>query len=276
MASEPNLRAGTREAHRCAVARVIGAMRDRLEAGMSLGDMAGVAYMSRYHFDRTFRLITGVPPRQYLRALRLQAAKRLLVETSSSVTDVCFDVGYSSLGTFVRSFTELLGVSPRRLRSLAKAGHSPAFTESVPPDRRDQESIVSGHVTAPDNFNGHVFIGLFTGAIPQGAPLACTVAVNCGQYRITGIRDGTYHLFALGVPWSATPKELVLGEYALRAGGHRIEVRGGRASGSADLNLRQPSGLDPPLLVTPPVLLARRASLSVENSQQDTRLAAAG
>lgn len=276
MASESNPRAGTREAHLRAVARVIGAMRDRLEVGMSLGDMAGVAYMSRYHFDRTFRDITGVRPRQYLRALRLQAAKRLLVETSSSVTDVCFDVGYSSLGTFVRCFTDLLGVSPRRLRSLAKAGHSPTFTRAAAADRRDQGSVVSGHVTAPENFKGPVFIGLFAAAIPQGVPLACTIAVNCGQYRITGIRDGTYHLFALGVPWSASPRELILGESALRAGGHQIDVRGGRASGSADVNLRQPSPLDPPLLVTLPVLLARRASLPVGTGQRETRLAATG
>ena len=262
-----NPRVGTREAHMAAVERVIGTMRERLEDNMSLRDMAGVAYMSRFHFDRTFRDVTGVRPRQYMRALRLQAAKRLLVETSSSVTDVCFDVGYNSLGTFVRSFTDLLGVSPRRLRSLAQTGDLPSDVASVP-DRPDVESAVSGRLTLPADFKGPVFIGLFTTAIPQGAPIACTVAVNSADYQITRIRDGSYHVFALGVPWSTSPPELVLCESALRAGGVHIDVRNGRASGQADLMLREPSPLDPPLLVTLPALLARRTPLRATSGRE--------
>jgi AraC-like DNA-binding protein len=277
MAIDSHVRAGTQDAHRRAVTRVIGTMRERLDAGMSLGDMAGVAYMSRFHFDRTFRAVTGVRPRQYLRALRLQAAKRLLVETTSSVTDVCLDVGYSSLGTFIRSFTNLLGVSPQRFRLLAhKADHHVPVTLAAPSNRHDREGVVSGQVTAPETFAGPVFIGLFATAIPQGLPIACTIAVTSGPYRITGVREGSYHLFALGVAWSASSRELILGESALRAGGLRIEVRDGQSLDAADLNLRQPEPLDPPVLVTLPMLLARRAALAPGLRRRGTRIAAAG
>jgi AraC family transcriptional regulator len=255
----PTPRTGTREAHLRAVTRVIRAMRDRLDANMTLRDMAGEAYMSRYHFDRTFRDITGVRPRQYLRALRLHAAKRMLVHTSSSVTEVCFDVGYSSLGTFIRCFTDLLGISPRRLRLLAGQanGALPAAVVAAADVPLDAVGL-SGCVSAPDDFKGAIFIGLFPAAIPQGMPRGCAVVLNAGQYRINGVADGVYYLFALGVPWSMSVRDMVLCESALRAGGVELEVRSGVASGDMNLRLREPSPLDPPLLVTLPALLARR------------------
>jgi hypothetical protein len=114
---------------------------------------------------------------------------------------------------------------------------------------------------------------MFTTAIPQGVPIACTIAVNATQYRITRIRDGSYHVFALGVPWSTSPPELVLCESALRAGGVPIDVRNGRASGPADLMLREPTPFDPPLLVTLPALLARRAPVRAGAHGRDRHLA---
>jgi AraC family transcriptional regulator len=253
-------RTSTREAHVRAVTRVIRSMRERLDANITLGEMAGEAYMSRYHFDRTFRDVTGVRPRQYLRALRLQAARRLLVHTTSSVTEVCFDVGYNSLGTFIRCFTDLLGISPRRLRLLAgKAdGSLPAAVAAAADEPLDARGV-AGTVSAPDDFKGAIFIGLFPTAIPQGVPRACAVVLNTGRYRINPVPDGDYYLFALGVPWSTSARDIILCESALRAGGDEIGVRGGVGSADMNLRLREPSPLDPPLLVTLPALLTRRA-----------------
>ena len=230
---------------------------------MSLGDMAKVAYMSRYHFERTFRHVTGIRPRQYMRALRLHAALRLLLQTSSSVTDVCFDVGYNSLGTFVRCFTDLMGLSPRRMRLLARSQESAPPLRALPvADELAQKAVMSGNVTAPEGFDGPVFIGLFTTAMPQGSPVACTITSRSGGFHLGGIRDGGYHLFALGVPSSVTARELFLCESALRAGGQRIEVERGCVSGDTALDLRPPSPLDPPVLVMMPALLAKFAALT--------------
>src|SRR6266849_7733545 len=91
-----------------AVERVILAMRDHLNEPLTLQDMADIAYLSRNHFHRVFHRIIGIPPGEFLTALRLDAAKRLLLTTSMRVTDICFEVGYSSLGSFTTSFTELV------------------------------------------------------------------------------------------------------------------------------------------------------------------------
>src|ERR1700733_10600862 len=109
-------RSYTIELHSRAVERVISAIRGRLDETISLREMAAVAHMSPYHFIRTFRQVTGVPPRRFLSALRVEAAARMLLETDNSVTAICLDVGYSSLGTFIRRFSYVLGVSPSKLR----------------------------------------------------------------------------------------------------------------------------------------------------------------
>src|SRR6476619_1111248 len=78
--------------------------------------MGGTAYLSRFHFNRVCREITGLPPVRFHTALRIAAAKRLLLTTDMSVTEVSLEVGYQSLGTFTTHFHELVGVSPRTLR----------------------------------------------------------------------------------------------------------------------------------------------------------------
>src|SRR5271167_3796038 len=102
-------RSDTADFHTRAVQRVISTIRGRLDESISLTDMASVAYMSRFHFNRTFREITGLPPRRFLSALRVESATRMLLDTDHRVTDICLDVGYNSLGTFIRRFSEALG-----------------------------------------------------------------------------------------------------------------------------------------------------------------------
>src|SRR5205085_11146418 len=78
----------TTAAHREAVERVILKMYDHLADPFSLSEMARTACISPFHFDRIFHDITGIPAVQFLYALRIEAAKRLLLTTSLSVTDV--------------------------------------------------------------------------------------------------------------------------------------------------------------------------------------------
>src|SRR5262249_23718507 len=96
--------------------RVLLMMREHPEEAYTTQSLADVAALSPYHFNRVFRRAIGIPPAQYLCALRIEAATRLLLTTPLRVTDVCFDVGYNSLGTFVTRFTQLVGLSPNALR----------------------------------------------------------------------------------------------------------------------------------------------------------------
>src|SRR5947209_13544286 len=88
-----------------AVERVIDLMDQRAtDRPPSLREMADAAVFSPFHFHRLFNRLTGVPPGRFLSAVRLATARRLLVESGLRVTDVCFEVGYESLGTFTTQF----------------------------------------------------------------------------------------------------------------------------------------------------------------------------
>src|SRR5919197_6746968 len=79
--------------------------------------VAAVAYLSEAHFIRSFRAAFGETPHRYLQRRRVERSMFLLRETDRSVTDVCFDVGFSSLGTFSRTFREIVGETPSRYRA---------------------------------------------------------------------------------------------------------------------------------------------------------------
>jgi AraC-like DNA-binding protein len=90
--------------------------------------------MSAGHFSRQFRLAYGESPYSYLMTRRIERAMALLRRGDLSVTDVCFAVGCSSLGTFSSRFTELVGVPPsvyRRDPARATAGIPPCLAKQV-------------------------------------------------------------------------------------------------------------------------------------------------
>lgn len=78
--------------------------------------LARIAGVSEAHFIRTFRATFGETPHRYLQRRRVERAMFLLRDSERNVTDVCFDVGFNSLGTFSRTFRDIVGVSPSTYR----------------------------------------------------------------------------------------------------------------------------------------------------------------
>src|SRR4029453_17824287 len=78
--------------------------------------LARVALVSEAHFVRTFRATFGETPHRYLQRRRVERAMALLRNTERSVTDICWAVGFSSLGTFSRTFSDIVGRSPSAFR----------------------------------------------------------------------------------------------------------------------------------------------------------------
>ena len=120
-----------------AVVRAIESMRSNLGDQLTIDDLARTAMFSKFYFCRIFQEATGVSPGRYLTALRLAEAKRLLVSTSLSVTEISNQVGYTSLGTFSSRFKSMVGDSPsfyrQRQGSAAHFGTSngPCFDSPV-------------------------------------------------------------------------------------------------------------------------------------------------
>ena len=83
---------------------------------LDIPELARIAIVSEAHFIRTFKGTFGETPHRYLQRRRVERSMFLLRETDRSITDICLDVGFGSLGTFSRTFREIVGESPRDYR----------------------------------------------------------------------------------------------------------------------------------------------------------------
>ena len=114
---------------------------------LDIPSLARIAVVSEAHFIRTFRDTFGETPHRYLQRRRVERSMFLLRETDRSVTDICLDVGFTSLGTFSRTFREIVGKSPTEYRDSAEVRAAPtcftmawtrprSFGEALAGDRR--------------------------------------------------------------------------------------------------------------------------------------------
>jgi AraC-like DNA-binding protein len=122
-------------------------VRDRIDREYSqpldVEALARDAHMSAGHFSREFRTAFGESPYSYLMTRRIERAMALLRRGDLSVTEVCFEVGCSSLGTFSTRFTELVGVAPsvyRRDAAGEMAGVPPCVAKQVTKPVRNREA----------------------------------------------------------------------------------------------------------------------------------------
>ncbi len=122
-------------------------VRDRIDREyaqpLDVEALARGAHMSAGHLSRQFRLVYGESPYSYLMTRRIERAMALLRRGDMSVTDVCFAVGCSSLGTFSTRFTELVGMSPsayRRPAGPSTAGMPPCVAKQVTRPVRNREA----------------------------------------------------------------------------------------------------------------------------------------
>jgi AraC-like DNA-binding protein len=113
---------------------------------LDIPTLARIAHVSEAHFIRTFRQTFGEPPHRYLQRRRVERAMFLLRATDTSITEICLDVGFTSLGTFSRTFRAIVGESPTEYRRSGTAPPVPtcftmawsrpsSFGEAKAPDR---------------------------------------------------------------------------------------------------------------------------------------------
>jgi AraC family transcriptional regulator len=249
----------TQAIHQVVVERVIQTMHERLCDPLILEDMADIACLSPYYFCRVFHQIVGIPPGEFLATLRLDRAKHLLLTTSLSITDICFEVGYTGLGSFTTRFTQQVGVSPRQLRTLAREGITTAFSRRNEMRREPAPIVhhagVQGHIHTIDPFKGLIFAGLFPKAIPQGQPVSCTLLMTPGPYTIRNVPDGHYFLMVAALPISENINTYLLPQDDILVGiAGPVVVRHGTTQMPVDLVLRAPCLTDPPIISTLPFI----------------------
>jgi AraC family transcriptional regulator len=256
--------------------RVITHMWSHLDETQSLAHLAEVAAASPYHFSRLFKHVTGVSPSRFLCAARITTAMRLLLTTELSVTNICFDVGYNSLGTFVRRFTELVGRSPCALRRAAANFRSSSlkYLGEAQPSGGSCSSLggrTSNRLDVPIEFQGLVFVGLFAEPILHCRPEWCAILRKGGALTFESVPDGIYYVLAVGMPWTSSDDELLVNEGVIRADHGPLTIRGGVCR-SFTLSLALPSAIQIPIVTSIP-LLSIEVVGRIKSRTQQTSLA---
>ncbi|MBV9682186.1 MAG: helix-turn-helix transcriptional regulator [Solirubrobacterales bacterium] len=125
-------------------------VRDRIDREyaqpLDVEALARGAHMSAGHLSRQFRLAYGESPYSYVMTRRIERAMALLRRGDLSVTEVCYEVGCSSLGTFSTRFTELVGMPPgayRRRKARATEGMPPCVAKQVTKPIRNRDALVA-------------------------------------------------------------------------------------------------------------------------------------
>ncbi len=251
----------TASPHEAAITRVISTLRQPTDRALRLSDMADLAGLSPFHFSRVFRGTTGIPPGEFNAAVRLDHAKRLLLTTDLNVTDICFEVGYESLGAFITKFTRLVGTSPGQFRQLPET--TAGVFDFI---RREGVSCadLSGPVARPairgsviggDSPIRIAFIGLFQNGIASGRPLSGTLISQPGPFRIASAPDGIYQMLIAALTESDSHLACLLPSEGMLVGSAGpVVVRDGRCHSPVDVRLRPLSPLDPPVVIALPVL----------------------
>ena len=124
--------------------------------------LARVSEVSEAHFARSFKQAFGTPPHRYLLTRRIERATALLRETELPITEIAFQTGWESLGTFGRTFRDITGESPSAMRARARAAeqhpgrvpgcvlsaaHRPDLTIAVSEKRRREADAINGSLS---------------------------------------------------------------------------------------------------------------------------------
>ncbi|GCE15775.1 helix-turn-helix domain-containing protein [Tengunoibacter tsumagoiensis] len=257
--------------HYLAIERAIRTMRENFYDELTLQDIADSAHLSPFHFNRLFRAMTSISPMVFLAAIRLEYAKNLLLSTNSSITEICFDVGYRSLGTFTSRFSLLVGLPPSHFRALQQepkmhlrpkdlreAFHYYDLIENK--ISRGSGMTITGQVKSLPPFKGFVFVGIFSDPLPQGQPESCAILTDGGMYSMTNIPDGNYYLFAAALDENQTFLDFLTHGTQLygRQGRYPLKVENGQVTGLTEIELDLASWADPPMLIALPWLVLSR------------------
>jgi AraC family transcriptional regulator len=244
--------------HERLVERTIFLMRTSDES-LTLDALSETVGLSPFYFARIFRSIAGIPPGEFQSALRFERAKSLLLTTDASVTDICFEVGYDSLGTFSSRFKKLVGVGPAEFRVMPDIMAGMNIQGNYTCNRRRHAGTsaeVWGTVQVPAAHASHIYIGLFPDGIARSRPVAGLMLVQPGPFMLSNLPVGVYHLLAAALPASGNPLDQLVPNGATLVGeGAPIVVRSGTERIHRELTLRSLKLTDPPVLTALPALL---------------------
>lgn len=244
--------------HTRMVERVITEMRNETEL-LRLEDYAEIAGLSPFYFNRIFKSVIGIPPGEFATSLRFERAKHMLLTTPASVTEICYEVGYGSLGTFSSRFKHMVGVTPAGFRNLPDAVADLDFGRSIfniDPRQTHIPGRIEGTMSLPFENKTSIFVGIFPDAIAVSQPVVGRMIAEPGPFELPHVPYGRWVLLAAAVPQVSDPLEHLLpARQLLVASSTPFTVQPGEDVVRQHLSFRVPHPMEPPVVTALPALL---------------------
>lgn len=244
--------------HTLMVERVIANL--RAESGLlTLEDCAEIAGISPFYFNRIFRSIVGIPPGEFAASLRFEYAKELLLTTPASITEICFEAGYNSLGTFSTRFKKLVGVSPASFRDLPDIVVDMEFNQSdfgFNPKLAHAHGRIRGTMSFPADQRASIFIGVYPARIAVDRPVAGKMLTEPGSFELTNVPYGTWLVMSAALPAIVDPVQHLLPKGALMVSAFGpFNLFPGEEDIQVHLNYVRPKPIHAPVLIALPTLI---------------------
>lgn len=248
-----------------AVSQAIDIMRKRYYERITLNDLSAEVYVSPFHFSRLFAKGTGATPGRYLTAVRMFEAKRLLLTTSLTVSDIVCSVGYSSVGTFTSRFSRAVGMTPSQYRDpdvgdllVALAPHFRKLPSlealraaALGSDGRQRGGgTITARIEVPVGVRpGTIMVGVFGDSIPQCGPVAFTTVVDTRSTTVAvgNVPAGSWYVLAVGEHPTGDPSAPVMLSFGARTSSVTLSSDG---TGLARVRMRPLSAAVPPIAFT--------------------------
>lgn len=244
--------------HMHMVERVISAMRSETDL-LRLEDYAEIGGLSPYYFNRVFRSVIGIPPGEFATSLRFERAKEMLLTTPASVTEICMEVGYGSLGTFSSRFKHLVGVTPAAFRNMPDIVAELDFSQptfNIDPRQMHYRGRIEGTMSFPLEYRASIFIGIFPDSIAVARPIVGRMVAEPGPFELPHVPYGRWMLLAAAVPQVSDPlQHLLPAQQLLVASAGPVAVSPGGEPTRLHLAFRVPHPMEPPVVTALPALL---------------------
>ncbi len=199
--------------HLAAITRVILRIRANLTERLAVEELAREARMEKSQLHDVFKQLTGTSPGHFQFCLRIQEAKSRLLTTDCSVTDICFDLGYSSGGTFSTKFKDSVGYSPTEFRERAMEFDFEAFRSRIghrqSARHNTAEPQLRGRLHDPEKPFKNLIVGTYQDHVPLGLPLSSTLANSADSFLVRCPALPAFTMVVFSLPSDCSDTELL-------------------------------------------------------------------
>lgn len=236
---------------------------EHIECDLSLRDIGKYMNYSEFHLSRNFKKQTGYSIRQYIEAVKVKKGIESLMFSDESVTDIAYNIGHKSLGTFSNIFKKHTGISPVNYRFNSKMAYlflvkwiEKKSILNYYSSFKHSENKLSITLEYPKKYKSRInCVGLFPTSIPKEFPIVGVATTNRLEFTMENIPNGQYYLLACEIMEDLNLTKNYVLENNFRAKFPEMLVFSGKTHLFHKLEMRRPIESDPPITMNLPVML---------------------